>query len=110
MALRIRLRRQGKKNNTFYRIVVTDSRNPRDGKYVESVGWYNPCESVEERHLLVKPDRLKHWLDNGASLTEKAEAIVNKAAPAVVKEHNKKLVESKLKATKKRRELRKKKK
>ena len=44
MALKIRLRQQGRKNRPFYRLVLTDSRTPRDGKYVEALGWYNPIE------------------------------------------------------------------
>ena len=45
MALKIRLRQQGRNNRPFYRLVVTDARSPRDGKYVEALGWYNPFEA-----------------------------------------------------------------
>lgn len=86
MALKIRLRRQGRTNRPFYRLVVTDSRSRRDGKFIEAVGWYNPIEAVEERNLAVKPDRVQHWLEHGAELTEKAEALVARAAPAVIRQ------------------------
>ena len=45
MALKIRLRKQGRNNRASYRVVVADSRSPRDGKYVEKLGWYDPCEN-----------------------------------------------------------------
>lgn len=85
MALKIRLRQQGRAKRPFYRVVVTDSRRPRDGRYVETVGWYNPLEVEAEKSLNIKSDRVEHWLENGAILTEKAEALVAKAAPDVVK-------------------------
>jgi small subunit ribosomal protein S16 len=86
MALKIRLRKQGRTNRPFYRLVVTDSRSRRDGKFIESVGWYNPIEAADELNLSVKPDRVQHWLENGAQLTEKAEALVARAAPAVIRQ------------------------
>jgi len=85
MALKIRLRQQGRTNRTTYRLVVTDSRSPRDGKYVEMVGWYAPFETTPENTLLIKSDRIQHWLDQGAQLTDKAKALVAKVAPAIVK-------------------------
>jgi small subunit ribosomal protein S16 len=86
MALKIRLRQQGRNNRATYRLVVTDCRSPRDGKYVEMLGWYNPFESVEERTLLVKADRVQHWLNLGAEISDKAKALVTKAAPAVIRQ------------------------
>lgn len=85
MALKIRLRQQGRTKRPFYRVVVTDSRRPRDGRYVETVGWYNPLETEAEKHLNIKSDRVEHWLNQGAILTEKAHALVAKAAPQVAK-------------------------
>ena len=84
MALKIRLRKQGRTNRPFYRMVVTDSRNPRDGRYLESLGWYNPIETETEKVLSVKPDRIQYWLEKGAQLTEKTEALVSRAAPDVM--------------------------
>ena len=86
MALKIRLRRQGRTNRPFYRLVVADSRSPRDGKFVETIGWYNPIEEVAERHMDLKADRIAHWLNHGAELSEKAEALVARGAPAVIKQ------------------------
>ena len=84
MALKIRLRRQGRTNRMFYRLVVTDSRAPRDGKYVEAVGWYNPIEAEDDKKLLVKADRVQHWLDLGAQLTDNAASLVKRVAPDVI--------------------------
>ena len=84
MALKIRLRQQGRNNRTTYRLVVTDSRSPRDGKYVEMLGWYNPLENELEKSLSFKADRVQHWLDHGAQLTDKAKTLVKKLAPQIV--------------------------
>jgi small subunit ribosomal protein S16 len=85
MALRIRLRKQGRTNRPFFRMVVTDCRNPRDGQYVEALGWYDPLESDNEKNLNIHTDRIQHWLNQGALLTESAEALVSRAAPHVIK-------------------------
>ncbi|ADI38065.1 30S ribosomal protein S16 [Waddlia chondrophila 2032/99] len=85
MALKIRLRQQGRAKRPFYRVVVTDSRSPRDGRYVETVGWYNPLESEAEKNLNIKGDRVEHWIGQGAILTEKAHALVARANPEIVK-------------------------
>lgn len=87
MAVKIRLRRQGRRNHPCYRLVVADSRMPRDGKYIEAIGIYNPIIDTGDLHLSVKEDRLQHWLGEGAILSEKAEHLVAKAAPAVLKAH-----------------------
>lgn len=109
MALKIRLRQQGRKNQLVYRLVLTDSRSPRDGKYIETLGWYNPYESEPERNLNVKSERLEHWLKHGAVLTEKAEKLAFRGAPDVIRTYRKRKVEVKAKATKKKRNSRKKK-
>lgn len=83
MALKIRLRQQGRNNRPFYRLVVTDCRSPRDGKYIEMVGWYNPFEAEVEKGLHLEAARIQHWLGLGAQLTESAEALVSKGAPSV---------------------------
>ncbi len=82
----IRLRQQGAKNRQTYRLVVTDQRNPRDGKYIEMLGWYNPFEEGE-KNSQVKDERLKYWLEKGAMLTPKAQALVKRNAPEVLKNH-----------------------
>jgi len=102
MALKIRLRQQGRNNRQFYRVVVADSRSPRDGKYVESVGWYNPYESELDKNLSLKTDRIQHWLGLGAQLTESVVALVEKVAPHVVRDQTKKEVAHRAKAATKR--------
>jgi small subunit ribosomal protein S16 len=84
MALKIRLRQQGRTNRATYRLVVTENRSPRDGKYVEMLGWYNPFEAELDKSLSIKADRIQHWLDQGAQLTDKAKTLVAKLAPKVV--------------------------
>lgn len=84
MAVKIRLRQQGRKNLSTYRLVVIDSRNKRDGKYVESLGWYNPIEESTEKKLLINEERILHWVNQGAILTEKAKALVAQAAPQLI--------------------------
>jgi small subunit ribosomal protein S16 len=85
MALKIRLRQQGRANRAFYRLVVTDSRSPRDGKYVEALGWYNPVEKDDTKQVFFKTDRIEHWLNVGAQFSENAANIVARAVPEVVK-------------------------
>lgn len=104
MALKIRLRQQGRTNRAFYRLVVTDSRSPRDGKYVEALGWYNPIESELDKMLLIKDDRVQHWLNLGAQLSEKAASLIKKTAPSIIQEQTEKKVAKKAKRAKKRKE------
>ncbi len=65
MAVKIRLKRLGKKKQPFYRIVVADSRAPRDGRSIEKIGHYNPIPDPAE--LVINEDRLFHWMDQGAT-------------------------------------------
>lgn len=85
MALTMRLRKQGRTNRPFYRLVVTDKRNKRDGKYVEALGWYDPCCGNPDEVLMIKVDRAQHWVDNGVEMSPKAENLLNQAAPAILK-------------------------
>lgn len=84
MALKIRLRQQGRTNRLTYRLVVADSRSPRDGKYVENLGHYDP-HMEGEKDAALKEDRIQFWVDNGAELSEKAYALVARKAPGVIK-------------------------
>ena len=84
MALKIRLRSQGTTNRVMYRLVVTDSRSPRDGKYLEALGWYNPFGADDASRLSFKADRVQHWINIGAILSECAESLVKQAAPAII--------------------------
>lgn len=109
MALKIRLRQQGRRNRIMYRLVLTNSRSPRDGKYIEVLGWYNPFESEPEKMISVAADRVQHWLDQGAIVTEKAEALIKKSAPQIVESYHKKVMEHQAKERAKRKALKKKK-
>lgn len=102
MALKIRLRQQGRNNRSFYRVVVADCRSPRDGKYVEALGWYNPFEADTDKGVFLKPDRIQHWLDNGAILTENAGSIIRKSAPQLIQRVVAKEVERRAKGAAKR--------
>lgn len=82
MAVKIRLRAQGNVNRRMYRVVVADSRSPRDGKYIEAVGWYNPT-GKDDMKVSVKPDRLQYWLSQGAQATDKVQSLMKMAAPGV---------------------------
>ncbi len=75
--LKIRLRRMGAKKQPFYRIVVADSRAPRDGAFVEEIGYYNPV--VEPAELKVDADRAKEWMKNGAQPTDTVRGLLKKA-------------------------------
>jgi len=102
MALKIRLRKQGRNNRPFYRLVVADSRSPRDGKYVEMLGWYNPFEAELDKCLQVKQDRIQYWLDNGAQVSENAASLIVKVAPQVIRQNTQKMVAHRAKKAAKR--------
>ena len=76
MAVKIRLRRMGAKKNPFYRIVVADSRFPRDGRFIEEIGYYNPRE--EPSVVKVDPEKAKKWMQNGAQPTDTVRALFKK--------------------------------
>lgn len=84
MALKIRLRQMGRRNRLVYRLVIADSHSPRDGKYIEMVGYYNPHLSGNE-NINVIEDRIEYWLSCGAIMTEKAQNLIARAAPRVMK-------------------------
>lgn len=75
--LKIRLRRMGAKKAPFYRIVVADSRAPRDGAFVEELGYYNPLANPVE--LTVKNERAAEWIKQGAQPTETVRALLKKS-------------------------------
>lgn len=89
MSLKIRLRQQGRRNRLTYRLVVTEATARRDGKYLENLGHFDP-HVHDEKQLSVHSDRVQYWLDRGAQLTEKAEALVKRMAPEVIQELHKK--------------------
>ena len=72
MSVKIRLARAGAHKRPFYHIVVADSRSPRDGRFIEKVGSYNPMLPQEHAdRILLKHDRIAHWLSNGATATDR---------------------------------------
>lgn len=78
MAVKIRLTRMGSKKKPFYRVVVADSRSPRDGKFIEQIGYFNPLlESVSDQ-VKLDAEKAKKWLDNGAQPTETVKALFKK--------------------------------
>ncbi|HWU84298.1 MAG TPA: 30S ribosomal protein S16 [Rhodocyclaceae bacterium] len=76
----IRLARSGAKKRPFYNIVVTDSRNRRDGRFIERVGFYNPVASGQAQGLVVDAERLAFWQNNGAQLSPTAARLVKQLA------------------------------
>jgi small subunit ribosomal protein S16 len=76
MAVRIRLARHGAKKRPFYRIVVADGESPRDGRYLENVGTYNPLQDPAEVSL--KTERVQYWLQQGAIPSETVKSILKK--------------------------------
>ncbi len=81
MALKIRLTRQGAKKRPFYRIVVADVRSPRDGRYIEILGTYNPMLAKDdENRVTLKEDRIKHWLGVGAKPTDRVSGFLAAAS------------------------------
>lgn len=76
MAVKIRLRRMGAKKAPFYRIVVADSRYPRDGRFIEELGYYDPTK--EPSVLKVGDEKAKSWIANGAQPTDTVKALLKK--------------------------------
>jgi small subunit ribosomal protein S16 len=75
--VKIRLRRMGAKKNPFYRVVVADSRFPRDGRFIEEIGTYNPM--VEPSEIKIDADKAKAWIANGAQPTESVKSLLKRA-------------------------------
>ena len=73
MAVSIRLQRRGSTHRPFYHIVAADSRAPRDGRYIERLGYYDP--KAEPSVIEIKEERLQHWFKNGAQLSETTEKL-----------------------------------
>ena len=77
MAVKIRLRRMGAKKTPFYRVVVADSRYPRDGRFIEEIGYYNPLTDPKE--IKIDAEKAKQWMANGAQPTETVKALLKKS-------------------------------
>jgi len=77
LSVKIRLKRFGTKKRPYYRIVVMDSRKPRDGRTIEEVGFYHPIE-VEDKQVSIKEDRIRDWLNHGAQPSDTVRRLLNK--------------------------------
>ena len=76
--VKIRLARLGRKRRPYYRVVAADVNSPRDGKFLEVLGTYNPIETDESKELNLKIDRVDYWLGVGAQPTDTAAALIKK--------------------------------
>lgn len=94
MAVRLRLRRTGRKKAPMFRIVVADSRSPRDGRFIEILGQYAPRQG--ENALSLRTDRVNYWLDNGALPTDTVRSLLRRAG--ILKTRHEQRVGSKLQA------------
>ena len=83
MATRIRLKRIGRKNRPFYRVVVMDSRQRRDGAAIEELGWYNPIAKDNENNFELNEERILHWLQIGAQPSDIASKLMKRAGIAM---------------------------
>jgi len=79
----IRLSRGGAKKKPFYHVVVTDSRMPRDGRYIERVGYFNPMAKGAEKNLEISLERIEHWVKQGAGTSDRVATLVKQARKAV---------------------------
>ena len=77
MSVKIRLKRFGTTKRPYYRIVVMDTRSPRDGRTIEEVGFYHPIE-LEEKQLQLKEERIRAWLKEGAKPSDTVKRLLNK--------------------------------
>ena len=77
MAVKIRLKRMGAKKKPFYRVVVADSRAPRDGRFIEEIGYYDPMKDPGE--ISIDAEKAKKWLGNGAQPTDTVKSLLKKS-------------------------------
>ena len=79
MAVKIRLRRMGRTNKAFFRVVVADSRSPTDGRFIENVGWYDPMKK-EGEDCKLNMERVDYWKNNGAQVTDTVNNLIKRVA------------------------------
>ena len=77
MAVKMRLKRLGAKKAPFYRVIVADSRSPRDGRFIEEIGYYNPL--TEPAEIKIDAEKAKKWIANGAQPTETVKSLLKKS-------------------------------
>lgn len=78
----IRLARGGSKKRPFYNIIVADSRSRRDGRFIERVGFYNPVANEKQERVRLSADRINHWVEQGAQLSDAVAKLVNEQKAA----------------------------
>ena len=76
MAVKLRLRRVGKKKQPYYRIVAADIRSPRDGRFIETIGYYHPLAKKEEEKIKISREKLEKWLKKGAKPSESLKNLI----------------------------------
>lgn len=84
MAVKMRLRRMGAKRNAFYRLVVADSRSPRDGRFIEELGYYDP--TTEPATVKINEEKALEWLANGAQPSDTVKSLLHKQG--IMQKHN----------------------
>lgn len=80
--VKIRLSRGGSKKRPFYYLTVTDSRSSRDGRFIERVGFFNPIARGQEERIRVSSERIQHWLDNGAQVSDRVKSLLKEVQKA----------------------------
>nr|WP_318385025.1 30S ribosomal protein S16 [uncultured Enterobacter sp.] len=78
----IRLARHGAKKRPFYQVVVTDSRNARNGRFIERVGFFNPIAGEKEESIRLELSRIEHWVGQGATVSDRVSALIKEAKKA----------------------------
>ena len=86
MAVKIRLRKTGRNNGAAYRIVATDSRSPRDGKFLELLGWYDPRKRNTDKNFCLNQERIAYWTGTGAQLSDTVASLVKRAKKDAAKD------------------------
>ena len=78
----IRLARGGSKKRPFYHVVVSDSRSPRDGRYIERLGFFNPLARGQEEGLRIDNERIDYWISKGAQVSERVSSLIKSSSKA----------------------------
>lgn len=103
MALKIRLARYGAKKKPFYRIVIAEATSPRDGKFIEKVGYYDPMVAKDNvNRLNLKEERIKYWISQGAQPTERVEKFLVDANLMKLSKKRKAVIDNRIKLVKER--------
>ncbi|CAL4323721.1 30S ribosomal protein S16 [Buchnera aphidicola] len=75
--VKIRLARHGAKKRPFYKIVVADSRFSRDGRFIERIGYFNPIAKAQSKNIVFNLERIKHWIQKGAKMSDRVKKLIN---------------------------------